>query len=88
MLCIRGTCDEYYRAQNRIELDDRLLLQISSGGVRHSWDISRSYFCLVIVFASLVLTLCLPASSADNFGKQFGPRSGSKSLFRKKRRKE
>ena len=24
------------------------------------------------------LTLCLPVSSADNLGKQFGPRSGSK----------
>ena len=23
-----------------------------------------------------VLTLCIPVSSADNFGKQFGPRSG------------
>ena len=25
-----------------------------------------------------LLTLCLPVSSADNLGKQFGPRSGSK----------
>ena len=23
-----------------------------------------------------ILTLCLPVSSADNFGKHFGPRSG------------
>ena len=28
------------------------------------------------------LTLCLPVSSADNLGKQFGPRSESSGLIR------
>ena len=29
-----------------------------------------------ILVTSLLLTLCLQVSSADNIGKQFGPRSG------------
>ena len=40
-----------------------MLIQI----VWHSDCISESVF---------FLTLCLPVSSADNLGKQFGPRSG------------
>ena len=28
------------------------------------------------IYAAGLLTLCLPVTSADNLGKQFGPRSG------------
>ena len=35
----------------------------------------RAYF-LYVSDKSIILTLCLPVSSADNLGKQFGPRSG------------
>ena len=57
------------------------ILYISLQKLKHSLKTFLSLFvfmyaCLHLPYNAFLLTLCLPVSSADNFGKQFGTRSG------------
>ena len=44
--------------------------------VKSSGFCCEPYTFMLPLFTEVRLTLCLPLSSADNLGKQFGPRSG------------
>ena len=55
-----------------VQRKEKVHLQRNADHLKKNSEFMKNFHAV-----SMILTLCLPVSSADNLGKQFGPRSGT-----------